>query len=362
MTQTHAPDPVALAESELDLQVKVEKLLGPFLPKIPGAPEHYGHATKLGGIEDALHGNVIIEYERPGKLAKAAGLDECLRQLRDYLTQESHRHGRQATAALKRMAGIGLDGREIVFVRYRSKEAATYLAPAKLSSQLAFFPESEVRDFYRDGPHPVTPESIGTFLSYLHSLARLPLTPEALAETFGPKGQIAQGVIGSFYDKLRRTENCRVQTFFAEWQRIFGIVYGQDISKAEDDARALAKQFGVSTVPKLKEFLFCVHTYFALLMKLLAAEVMTLQRGAMMQSFIAPLVSASPEDFRKALKDLEDGGLFSRQGINNFLEGDFFSWYLSLWDKGFAGTLSPPPPPMCWPSSSGPRAEQRVCV
>ena len=66
-----------------------------------------------------------------------------------------------------------------------------------MSPQLAFFPESEVRDFYRDGPHPVTPESIGTLLGYLHSLARLPLTPEALAETFGPKGEIAQGVIGS---------------------------------------------------------------------------------------------------------------------------------------------------------------------
>src|SRR5712692_9659756 len=50
------------AESEMDLQVKVEKLLDPFLPKIPGATlDRYGHATKLGGIKDALHGNLIIE-------------------------------------------------------------------------------------------------------------------------------------------------------------------------------------------------------------------------------------------------------------------------------------------------------------
>ncbi len=202
MTETHSSDPAALAEairaaadlaeSELDLQIKVEKLLDPFLPKIPGAPEHYGHATKLGGIEDALHGNVIIEYERPGKLSKPAGLDECLQQLRDYLTQEAHRHGRQATAALKRMVGIGLDGREIVFVRYRGKDAAPYLPPAKVSPQLAFFPESEVRDFYRDGPHPITVESVGTLLGYLHSLARLPLTPEALDR------KLAERFVGSF--------------------------------------------------------------------------------------------------------------------------------------------------------------------
>ncbi len=328
------------AESEMDLQVKVEKLLDPFLPKIPGATlDRYGHATQLGGIQDALHGNVIIEYERPGKLAKPAGLGECLRQLRQYLAEEAQRHGHQSTAALKRMVGIGLDGRQIVFVRYRGKDAAPFIPPKKLSPQMAFFPESRTHDFYVDGPHPVTGESVGTFLGYLHSLARLPLTPEALAETFGPKAGIAQAVIGTLYEKVRKAGNQRVETFFAEWHRIFGIVYGQDIGKAEADARALGKQFGVPTVPKLKEFLFCVHTYFALLMKLLAAEVMTLQRGAMLQSFIAPLVSAPPEDFRKALKDLEDGGLFAGQGINNFLEGDFFSWYLSVWDKSMAEEL-----------------------
>jgi SAM-dependent methyltransferase len=328
------------AESEMDLQVKVEKLLDPFLPKIPGATlDRYGHATKLGGIKDALHGNLIIEYERPGKLAKRAGLDECLGQLRDYLTQEAQGHGKQASAALKRMVGVGLDGHQILFVRYRGRGAEPFIAPSKRRAQLTFFPDAEAQDFYVDGPHPVTTESVGQFLGYLHSLARLPLSPEALAETFGPKADIAHRVIGDLYHKLQKTNNRRVETFFAEWQRIFGIVYGQDIGKAEADARALGKQFGVKVAPKLKEFLFCVHTYFALLMKLLAAEVMTLQHGAMMQSFITPLVSANSEEFRKALRGLEDGGLFASQGISNFLEGDFFSWYLSLWDKSLADGL-----------------------
>jgi hypothetical protein len=329
------------AESEMDLQVKVSKLLDPYLSGISGASlEKYGHhATQFRGIQDALHGNLIIEYERPGKLAKRAGLEECLRQLREYLTQEAQAHGKEATAALKRMVGVGLDGQQIVFVRYRGKGAEVFIPAEKQRRQLTFFPDAESQGFYVDGPHPVMPESVATFLGYLHSLARLPLGPEALAETFGPKADITHAVVGNLYDKLRKTDNQRVKTFFAEWQRIFGIVYGQDIGKAEADARVLGKQFGVKATPKLKEFLFCVHTYFALLMKLLAAEVMTLQRGAMMQSFITPLVSAGSEDFRRALKDLEDGGLFARQGINNFLEGDFFSWYLSVWDKSLADEL-----------------------
>jgi SAM-dependent methyltransferase len=328
------------ASSEMDLQVGVEKVLDPFLPKVPGVTlDHYGHATKLGGIKDALHGNLIIEYERPGKLAKRAGLEEAVGQLQRYLLEEAARHGHQATAALRRMVGVGLDGEQILFVRYRGRESAAAVRAKKPSPQLAFFPEAAPGDFSVDGPHPVSAESIDIFLGFLQSLARYPLTPEALAETFGPKGDTAKQVVGLFYNKVLKSTNRRVQTFFAEWQRIFGIVYGQDIGKAEQDAKALGKQFGVKTVPKLKEFLFAVHTYFALLMKLLAAEVMTMQSGSMLQSFIQPLGSMSSDDSRRALKDLEDGGLFSRQGINNFLEGDFFAWYLSEWDKAMAQEL-----------------------
>jgi hypothetical protein len=328
------------AGSEMELQVEVEKLLDPFLPKVPGVTlNRYGHATKLGGIEDALHGNLIIEYKRPGKLSKHAGVEANAGQLQKYLLEEAAHHGHESTAALRRMVGVGLDGEQILFVRYRGRQSAVPVGAQKQKAQLAFFPETAAGDFSVDGPHPVSAESIEIFLGFLQSLARYPLTPEALAETFGPKGPIAQQVVGLFYNKVHKSTNRRVETFFAEWQRIFGIVYGQDIGKAEADAKALGKQFGVKTVPKLKEFLFAVHTYFALLMKLLAAELMTMQSGSMLQSFIQPLGSMSSEDFRRALKDLEDGGLFSRQGINNFLEGDFFAWYLSEWDKAMAQEL-----------------------
>ena len=328
------------AGSEMGLQVEVEKLLDPFLPKVPGVTlDRYGHATKLGGIKDALHGNLIIEYERPGKLSKRAGLEENVGQLQRYLLEEAAHHGHQATAALRRMVGVGLDGQQILFARYRGRQSPTALAAKKAKPQLTFFPETVLGDFSVDGPHAVSAESIDIFLGYLQSLARYPLTPEALAETFGPKGPLAQQVVGLFYNKLVKSQNRRVQTFFAEWQRIFGIVYGQDIGKAEADAKALGKQFGVKSVPKLKEFLFAVHTYFALLMKLLAAELMTLQGGSMLRSFIQPLASMASDEFRKALKDLEDGGLFSRQGITNFLEGDFFAWYVSEWDKPMAQEL-----------------------
>jgi hypothetical protein len=45
------------------------------------------------------------------------------------------------------------------------------------------------------------------------------------------------------------------------------------------------------------------------------------------------LSHASKEDLLKQLTDVEDGGIYSKRGISNFLEGDFFRWYLEAFDS-----------------------------
>jgi type I restriction-modification system DNA methylase subunit len=44
--------------------------------------------------------------------------------------------------------------------------------------------------------------------------------------------------------------------------------------------------------------------------------------------------------WRQALADLEHGGIFREYGIRNFLEGDFFRWYLSAWNDDVEKALS----------------------
>jgi hypothetical protein len=325
------------AHSEEDLRIGVEKLLEHFLEKYGIKRSKYETATRV----DAQHGNLFIEYERPGKLARPAERQKSIAQITGYLLREATKYGQQATAALRKMRGVSLDGESIIFVRYIGKRSSTILKPAPAKRQLGFFPEAQAAEFYVSDLFPVGPESIETFLASLRALAREPLTPEALAETFGPKGKesIAAAVVTTLYNKLQNTSNRRVQTFFAEWQRIFGIVYGQDVGKAEADARAFAKLFGLPKAPELKPFLFCVHTYFALLMKLLCAEIMSLQQGALTASFLADLPSLTLDEFKRKLRHLEEGGLYRELGINNFLEADFFAWYLGNWDKRLGDSL-----------------------
>jgi hypothetical protein len=68
-------------------------------------------------------------------------------------------------------------------------------------------------------------------------------------------------------------------------------------------------------------------------MKFLAAEFASLQTGSLASSLVTDLPALTGDEIRDKLDELENGGLFNRLGIHNFLEGDFFGWYLSAWDK-----------------------------
>lgn len=271
------------AHTEEDLRIGVERVLQSALRDLgvdvaPRYEKGYGGSV-LAGRPDAVYGHAVIEYERVGVLSHQSGVDHAAEQLERYLVAEAG--GDISSAGLRRAVGIGLDGQRIFFLRFRSPVGGfgDTLQPSR-QRVLPFFPDGEdapeqvaVGSFQRLGPYPVTEKSVQEMLLYLRALRRRPLTPEALADEFGPGGDIARRLVATFYDALRCSSHPKVQTFFKEWDRLFGIVYGQDTVRAKKDARALAETYGLAQYHELKPLLFAVHTYYALLMKMLASEL-----------------------------------------------------------------------------------------
>jgi len=117
-------------------------------------------------------------------------------------------------------------------------------------------------------------------------------------------------------------------------------VYGEEIQKAEKAAEELAGEYKVEASVQLKPFLFCIHTYYVLLMKLLAYEFASLQELSFISSPVADLPALTSEGVKEELEKLESsGGTFAALGIKNFLEGDFFSWYLREWDAELSNAI-----------------------
>jgi len=327
------------AHSEEDLRVGVEQALSATLQALGLTATPAYEKTTLSGSADAVYGHVVIEYKRPGRLAEKDFPAKLARQIARYLIDQARRAGGRAkqVEALEKMIGVGLDGEQILFLRYsatgRKRESPLDLRGLPDLGGLAGLPGG----FQMVGPVSVGRESVELLLLYLRSLSRKPLTPEALAADFGPQGGLASHLVNLFYAALQaHHDHPRVATFFTEWDRIFGIVYGEELGQAEKDALELAALYRTvgdrKGAPLLKPLFFAVHTYYALLMKFLAVELASLQGGALVGSFVAALPAMTDKQLRHELTNLENGGTFALLGINNFLEGDFFGWYLDAWD------------------------------
>jgi len=341
------------AQSEEDVRIGVEHALSQALESLGLNRTAEYEKTTFSGSMDAVYGHVIIEYKRPGRFAEKGFPAKLSEQLSKYMLDFARKAGgrEKQSEALEKLIGIGLDGDQILFLRYSATERKRDLPSAPLpGTQTSFYditdfdPEGPKGGFQMIGPAPVTKESVGLLLLYLRSLSRKPLTPEALAEVFGPQSDIARQLVNAFYQALQEhIDNPRLATFFAEWQRIFGIVYGEELDDAQKDAPELAGLYGVPIgkghLAPLQTMFFAVHTYYALLMKFLAVELASLQEGALVGSFAAILPSMSDNDMHRSLTELENGGTFAYLGINNFLEGDFFGWYLNVWDGSIGDAI-----------------------
>lgn len=335
------------AKTEEDLKMGVEPLLQKTFKKmgIDIKTVRYERAsTTFRGRPDAVYGYLTIEYKVPGKLSKKTEIKVATEQLQRYLDGQAVDFGQQREDFLEKAVGIATDGEHILFLRF-TKVAALLPPPIPMEeAQAVLFPEVEPkRGFQILGPYPINKSSISNLLIFVRASARRPLTAESLATVFAPTCRIAQQAVSGLYAMLtkaqRRQVPSRIKTFFQEWDRIFGVVYGQELEKARKSAAETAKLYQMPAGVRLKQLLFAIHTFYAFLMKLISIELVSLQDRSTVKSFVKGLTAMDDDELKNRLIYLESGADFNDQGIVNFLEADFFSWYLDGWDSDTANVF-----------------------
>jgi SAM-dependent methyltransferase len=326
----------AKSANEIDLRVRIEPLIDKARvglgvttdPEREKTLDAKNSVITIRGRADTMYGGLVIEYESPGVLATAGGLAHAAKQAREYMLLSAASSKPHELDALRRHAGIVFDGRQVGFLR-----ATGPVSPGPLLPQLeAIIP--------LEGPYPLNAGSVSQLLLYLRALGRKRLDGRSLAQTFGPeaaKSPLAREFVAHLLSRLADpTIPAKARLLYDEWMRSFGAVYAQDAKKARQDAGLLAKLYGVPSGTGLPALLFCVQTYYALLMKLLAVEVLSLQAGSLISSQASKIANSAPADRALILADLEAGSLFAAHGIENFLEADYFGWYLEAWNSDTA--------------------------
>lgn len=304
------------SRNEADLVALVERILERFAKNFDVTLNLQRERTLVNGRADAVYNRFVIEYEPPGSLRKESSArtnQHAIAQVKQYM-DGLERLERQKK---ERLAGAVLDGNYLIFVRHRD-------------------------DHWRvDDPLPVNNHSTETFLRYLLSLStELALTPDNLVRDFGENSNVARQVVPIFYRTLSATSDPKTRVLFDQWRRQFSEISGYEKGGAQLDVEKLARSYAVNDrQPDAERLFFALHTYYATFIKLLAVQIATYYLMPKVGSGLAAMANQDSVGLRSYLARMERGGVFADFGIKNFLEGDFFGWYLDIWDEALDGAL-----------------------
>jgi len=270
------------------------------------------------GRVDSLYNKLIIEYKAPGRLKdsnEGRTNQDVISQTQGYILDVAKKQRKEA----HRLAGVVTDGRFFIFIRRFGETWAV------------------------DEPEPVNTSSAEKFLRLVFALSTgAALVPENLIEDFGPKTLRAWRAVGALYQAIhwhtsREKGNPLVGKLFEQWCIFFGEATDYKEWSARIESKKEFRDFvtGMKLDPKYVEapkVFFALHTYYALLIKLVASLAAARFAGGSDVKPFSEFAGKEGEDLKKAFTRLEHGGLFRDYGIRNFLEGDFFGWYIAAWD------------------------------
>lgn len=256
---------------------------------------------------DMLCGRIVLEYKAPGILARDSDFEQALYQTQDYMESLAQ----EFVEPLSEYYGIVLDGYHIGFVHNDAELG--WLR----SEKLEFNDSSAVAALERFRAH-----------------SKSPLDPLLISKAFGPNSNAARAMMPALFRSLEAPKP-KTTLLLAEWKRLFGQAVGSEAHQYPglvDWAVGLGIKFEVNDPESIPKLFFATHSYFALVIKLITAEIVETLRSKNISLLAQQLIESDKTSRAKILGAIEDNSLFRQYGILNFLEGDFFSWYVDHYD------------------------------
>lgn len=288
-----------------------------------------------GGRSDATFQNLIFEFKKYNYFKKQKGIEEALygrdkkdHGLYDYLLSNAGIDASDSIESIlfKIQSGIGIafDGKNFLFARFIYSPIEKEINSSKI---LISLPDKLPLEFiYEKKNIELGLKKIAILLKQQEQMA---LTKQNLLKIINTKNKFVRNTIKQIYNELHLNiktleGSSRVQILYKEWDRVFGIMYGNDKDATDftEVTSTIKEAYGFEPDIDIdsKIYLFALQTFFNIFLKLL------------IYSFLSQLVDPSftyKEYLDKANIDrLFDGNLTTRSNIvNNFFESHFLEWF-----------------------------------
>lgn len=262
--------------------------------------------------KDSSYNNVIIEFKAPGffkgSKTSAKFKEATDKRLLPYIQREAAKSG----IPTEDYIGIAIDGDHVCFAQVRS---------AVIHSQHLV---------------PFSEYAVALVIEAIKADTRRAITVDNLLTDFGHSSVNAQALMQAMADALAAElaviGNSKIKMLFEEWRTLYGQVADMSVLQAATISGEMGFVWNGQTNQAMAGRLFVIHSYNSLLIKLLAAEIISAHgltaTGQPAQAMAALL---SDTDLLDALnKDIEHAGIFVQAGIHGFVEEAIFSWYLDV--------------------------------
>jgi len=262
------------------------------------------------GRQDLRRNRIIVEFKSPGLFRNRDSNPNLLRaqsQLAtNYILDQAAADGRDCSD----YTGVCFDGYSIAYVSF---DESGLVGITKLESW--------------------NENSAAHLVHVLLNDERIELVPENVERDFGPGSPIAgetlRVLLANLEESIRHGEN-RTAMLYTEWTDIFLQCSAMNAVNQERLSQDL-ESCGLPANADPTQVLFTLHTYHALVFKLIAAEVALANTllGDAPQSYCPSAIAMDNETLIHSLEtSIEGSQLFRQSNLLNFIEGVFFSWYL----------------------------------
>ena len=314
----------------------IKPLLEELNPEMAGQ-YHSEDVLKAGGRTDATFQNISFEFKKERYFNKASGVSEAVygrdstdHGLHDYILSNAGIcvNDKIDTKVKKILSGIGVgfDGKQFIFARFIPSTQKNVLDTSKvkvnINEAVNIDFTYEVKDFSR---------GIKRLALLLRQTDKISLSKQMLCAVINPKSDYVRGSILTIYNNLgdnldttKDTFNNRVKTLYDEWNRVFGVMYGDDEDATDftEVSSKIREMYGISDSFEIdsKRYLFSMQTFFNIFLKLLVYSFLA--------QLVDPMFTTQQELTKDEINRLFDGNTYaSCKLVNNFFESHFLEWF-----------------------------------
>ncbi len=269
------------------------------------------HAER--GRSDADYNQIVIEFKNRGFFHASENspkFKEAMEELSRYIPAKAAESGLNIQDYL----GILIDGDTIA---------------------LAYYPYADAEIVH--GPiMPLSADSVQIVFDACKLSKRRALTATNLIEDFGhgsvTGSNLMQALCDALIINLEETENNKVKMLYEEWKALYGQVADLSSFQVELILQSIGFVYSGDSAEKLSRILFVIHSFDSLIIKLLAAEIVShFSHLSSYSDFAQNAVCINQDELINLLnQDIEHAYLYSRMNIHGFVEEPLFSWYIDV--------------------------------